>query len=202
LLRLPVPAIKIPGSQQGKFAETGERVDITPFLVNDLLKISLLENKPEKIKAIVKAVSLAVRSDICFLLQIPDQGQDIHFLTGYDLIRETFIESAHVSEHDLSLILEAWKANQFSKLSDHDSGTRDLTTLTKILGYHRIGNVLAYPLGLAEKTLTGGLIFLSPYTDKHFDEATINLMDETQQTLAGHWLRLSPSKSRRLTTLT
>lgn len=183
LLRLPVPAIKIPGFQQ-QSAKTSERVDITPFLVNDLLKISLLENKPEKIKAIVKAVSLAARSDICFLLQIADQQQDIHFLTGYDLIRETFIESAHVSQHDLSLILESWKVNQFLKLSDHDSDTRVFTTLTKILGYHRIGYLLAYPLNLPEQQLNGGVIFLSPYTDKHFGETTITLMDETRQTLA------------------
>jgi hypothetical protein len=160
------------------------RLDITPILINDLLKLSLIQKPDERLRALIKAISLAARSDICYLLQISDDGEQIKILMGYDLIRETFLEQVSLKNSDLSNIIDAWKRHQSLRLSDADLKTNDAKTVTSLQGYHRLGNLLAYPLGLPEHPLMGGVIFVSPYTDKAFGKDTIRLMDLTCDNLA------------------
>lgn len=159
-------------------------VDVKPTLVDYLLKIAIRETAEEKFKAIVRALSLSVVADICYLVHLPKDQDKIHLIGGYDLIREEFLQTHTLPRDDLLHIMISWEQNQILNLSQAQPDTRDTATLARLLKYHSTGSVLAYPLGLPEQPLVGGVIFLSPYTNKQWGEKTLTLMDEIKDTLA------------------
>lgn len=158
-------------------------VDTKPDLMDLLLKIPLLETSEEKFNLVVRALSLSVVSDICLLLGVPEEKDEIYLIKGYDLIREEFISRQTLSHDDLPLIVNAWDENQILKLSNSDSDAPDAATIKRILKYHRFGNLFAYPLALPNGEPIGGVIFLSPYTNKQWGQDTSHLMDVIQETL-------------------
>lgn len=158
-------------------------VDTRPALVKLLLQVNLTKTVEEKYQAIARALSLSVIADICLLVKIPKEGEKLHIISGYDLIRETFQKPDTLVKEDLPRIMAAWQANQVLELSQDRSKTRDAVTLAMLLSYHGIGNLFAYPIGLPGKPLTGGVIFLSPYTGKVWGKNTRRLMDENRDIL-------------------
>lgn len=157
--------------------------DTKPALVNSLLEISLSPTRDERYQAIVRALSLSVVSDICYLIEISESQDKLHVLTGYDLIREVPLKPDTLTTTDLPLIMDAWRAYQPIELSQNGSKVRDMRTLASLLNHHTAGNLFAYPLGLPDEPLAGGVIFLSPYTSKPWGEKIRQLMDEIHGTL-------------------
>jgi len=82
------------------------------------------------------------------------------------------------------LIINAWEENNILQLPSNYSGTPDVVTLYELIQYHRIGNLLAYPLSMPDQPVVGGLIFLSPYTTKEWDQETFEILNEIKANLA------------------
>lgn len=159
-------------------------VDTKPTLVNLLLKVALHERSAEKFKSIVQAIGFSAVADICYLVQIPADKSKIQLIAGYDLIREVFLPTSTLSRDDLIHIMDAWEENTHCTLSKEHSSTLDFNSLTLLLNYHQIGNLLAYPLSTPDQPLAGGILLLSPYTNKHWGKNTIKLLDEIKDTLS------------------
>jgi len=168
------------GSGKGDLKRT---VDTKPALMDLLLKIGLQESPVEKFKAVVRALSLAVVSDMCYLVHGPNDKDEIKLIAGYDLIREEFLPTKTLSRDDLMHISDAWEDHRVLRLTAEHATTRDADTLTSLLQYHRLGNLFAYPLSLPNQPSTGGVLFLSPYTGKYWGKQTERLMDEINETL-------------------
>lgn len=158
--------------------------DTKPALVNQLLKINLAHTCEEKYQLIVQALSLTVVADICFLVKIPERTEKLHVVTGYDLIRETHYSPDVLAREDLPHMMTAWNAHQSLELSHDQAETRDMLTFAMLIKYHSVGNLFAYPLGLPGKPLAGGVIFLSPYTGKHWGDKAGYLLGTIKDTLA------------------
>ncbi len=161
-----------------------ERIDIKPMLVNELLIIAVKEKRAEKLEAIVRALSLSTMADFCYLVKIVPGENQLNVMIGYDLIRDIILPPVELGIYELPQIMKAWEANRFIKMSQSDIAAQDAITLTGIQNYHRIGNLLAYPLNLPGEPLTGGVIFLSPYTDRQFNSETVTLMERIRETLS------------------
>jgi signal transduction histidine kinase len=182
--RFVSPEADFLGNRRIKSHLENQEIDKTkPALIHDLLRIGLLENIQERQKAIIQALCLGTLADICFLVEIKDNGNQVTFQTGYDLIRQVFYEPVHLSREELQQIMNAWEANEILQRSQRDISNRDSSTLTKILRIGRHGNILAYPLNIPDRSPAGGLIFLAPYTERSFIDAR-NLMDTIKDTLA------------------
>jgi signal transduction histidine kinase len=158
-------------------------VDTKPALMNLLLKINLSHTGEEKFRAVVQALSLSVVADICYLVRIPAEGDKLEIITGYDLIRETYQQPDTLAREDLPLIMEAWGFHQALELCGEHSEVRDAVTLGLLIKYYSVGNLFAYPLGIPDHPLVGGVIFLSPYTGKCWGDKTRRLLDEIKDTL-------------------
>lgn len=158
--------------------------DTKPALVDLLLKINLAKTYQEKLQIIAQALSLSVVADICLLISIPEEADKLHIISGYDLIRETPLKADILVREDLPSVMAAWLAQNTLTLSQDDADVRDAQTLAILLNYHTIGNLMAFPLGLPDNPLVGGVLFLSPYTGKRWGEKTQQLMDQTKDTLA------------------
>ncbi|MEA3326857.1 MAG: ATP-binding protein [Chloroflexota bacterium] len=171
-----------------------KHVDIKPTLVDQLLKISLQETPENKYKAAARAISFSVVADMCYLAKIADETGRIQLLAGYDLIRERFLPIATLTRDGLQHIMDAWQENKSLLLSRNDSEIQDVSTLTSLLRHHSIGNLLAYPLSFIDGHLAGGLILLSPYTNKPWGKDTVKLFDEIKGTLSEVIYCQSPSE--------
>jgi signal transduction histidine kinase len=158
-------------------------IDNKAILVERLFGLNLSKSGEEKYQAVVRALSLSVVADVCYLIELADETDKVHILAGYDLIREVDLGPDTLAREDLPLILAAWKSNQALELTQDETKSRDLVTLALLIQYHSAGNVFAYPLGLIEKSLVGGVIFLSPYTGKNWGKPTTQFMDEIKDTL-------------------
>ena len=176
----PEPPAEIPLT----ISEDEKPVDIKPLLIEHLLQIPLQDTSENKFKAVVQAVSLSVISDICYLARVSDDQTQIDLLTGYDLIREEFLPGKTLARAELLHIMDAWEDHKSVLLSDENTTSRDVVTLTLLLRYHRIGNLLAVPLSLPEQPLAGGIILLSPYTSKAWGPETLRLFDQVKDSLA------------------
>ena len=141
-------------------------VDTKPELVKQLLEINLTDSYDEKVKATVRALSLSVVADICYLVRLTPDNETIELMGGYDLIREISQQLLH--------IMDAWADQRTLNLTNTRSDLRDADTLTLLLKYHRIGSLLAFPLHFAEQPTLGGLILLSPYTSKRWGAEKTN----------------------------
>ena len=161
-----------------------KRVDLKPLLMTQSLTISQQETPEEKHKSVVKAVSLGLVADICYLARILPEKTDVQFFAGYDLIREVFLEATSLDGKALPNILDAWSAGRSFLANQTQLDPQEAKTLIDLLNYPRTGNLFAYPLYLADQTLAGGVIFLSPYTDKRWDEQSIAFMDAIREPLA------------------
>lgn len=158
-------------------------VDTKPELVNLLLKISLQEDTVERWRATVRALSLSLVADICYLVRELPDGSHLELIAGYDLIREVYLPTPILRRDELLHIMDAWADRRVLRLSQSHAEVQDVVTLTLLLKVHRIGNLLAYPLHLPDGSIAGGVIIFSPYTNKLFNSNTLRLLDEVQGTL-------------------
>jgi len=161
-----------------------KRTDITPLLVDELLKISHLEDPHEKNMAIARSLSLSLVSDMCFLVKLNETDDYIECLAGYDLIREQPLPKPQLARENLPNILQAWEGFRPYAPVYPPVETRDAATLREVFNYHRIGSLMAYPLRKSNQILKGGVIFLAPYTDKKFGPDAVILMENIEETLA------------------
>ena len=160
-------------------------VDTKPALIDQLLKINTQETSEDKYKAIVQALSLSVVADICYLVELPKNAGAVHLIAGYDLIRERELAPVELRRDQFPYITTAWQENQPLQLFQAPPTKRDVATLIECINYHRIGNLLAFPLFLTnQSTPSGGVIFLSPYTDKRWEAETLHQMETIAETLA------------------
>jgi signal transduction histidine kinase len=174
--------VRSPKSKEGLARGKTQRVDTKPLLVDELLKISQLENVEGKHQTLARALSLSLIADMCCLVELDGSKKDIRLLAGYDLIREHTLPTPRLSWEDLPNILESWGSLQPYAPDRPVFATRDADTLTDIINYHKIGHILAYPLG--SPTLKGGVIFLSPYTEKQLAESGLKFMGQIGRSLA------------------
>lgn len=171
-----------------------ERIDLTPALVKQLLEINLQENPEKRYEAIAQALSLTVVSDVCYLVKLRHKESKIDLVTGYDLIREVYLKPTTLLREELLNIMDAWEENRPFQLSSPGTNTPDALTLTLLLHYHYLGNLLAYPLSLPGQPVSGGIIFLSPYTGKGWDEKTLQILETIRVPLAEVLLTRSPQE--------
>ncbi len=171
--------------------------NIRPALVDELLKISNLANAKEKYQAVARALSLSLVADFCYLLRLDEAENTVALLAGYDLIREQPLPTARLSRDDLPNILNAWENSQPFAPNHPPVETQDAETLMDIFNYQHTGNLLAYPLGVEDQPLKGGVIFLSPYTDKKWGKTSLEFLEDIRSTLAE--VLFEPSPSEKLT---
>ncbi|MDY6872481.1 MAG: ATP-binding protein [Chloroflexota bacterium] len=160
-----------------------QKVDTKPELVDLLLQINLQEDHLTKVQAAIRALSLSVVADICYLAEISPDGETVTLVAGYDLIREISLPGATLQTQQLLHIMDAWADQRTLQFTETRADIRDADTFTLLLKYHRIGSLLAFPLNFPGGRTLGGVILLSPYTSKRWGNDTLHLLDEIKATL-------------------
>ncbi|MCB2209533.1 hypothetical protein KQH62_01450 [bacterium] len=160
-----------------------QTVDTKPELMDLLLQINLQEDHLAKAQAAIRALSLGVVADICYLAELSPDGETITLITGYDLIREVTLPGVTLQAQQLLHITDAWTDQRTLQFTETRADIRDADTFSLLLKYHRIGSLLAFPLNFPGKRTLGGVILLSPYTSKRWGNNTLQLLDKVKETL-------------------
>lgn len=139
-----------------------------PHFTTDLLETflglftghSLKDNCP----AITQILAQSVSADLCLLVSIPQAGDALSILCGYDIIRKSSFQEVSLEIRQVPLLTEALQRSAPLRLPA-SSTSSDLKRLSQALNLSRSGPLLAVPFPIVGSTLTG-LVFLSPYSNR------------------------------------
>ena len=167
--RFPAPVGNIAGSLRAGTSENGpaeqKRYSADPKTIHAMLTLAAESSAPKVSQAIARAIAQTMLADLCFLVYLTDNRNQIVIASGYDLIREETLEGGNLKRASVPMLTNAIQRGRPLRLPA--SGTSaDIKGLAEILGLPNPGNMLSVPILTADKESLGGVILLSPYSNR------------------------------------
>ena len=116
-------------------------------------------------QAITRGIGQTMLADLCFLIYLSDDNNQMIFASGYDLIREETLEGLSVNKDVIPMLAKAIQRGQPLRLPASSTST-DIKGIAEILGLSNPGHMMTVPLITPEKESLGGILVLSPYSDR------------------------------------
>jgi signal transduction histidine kinase len=124
------------------------------------------ETDPEKIsEAITRGIAQTLLADLCFLLFLPEDKNQLNIASGYDLIREESLEGATMERNSIPMLTNAMQRGRPLRLPA-SSTSADIKGLSDLLGLSSPGHMMSVPITTTEKETLGGILVLSPYSER------------------------------------
>ncbi|MFO3796771.1 MAG: histidine kinase dimerization/phospho-acceptor domain-containing protein, partial [Anaerolineales bacterium] len=162
----PMPRLTTTKSTEGAApAVERRRYSADPKTVHALLEISADPQGAKFHINLARAVSQVMLADLCFVIYLGEEGRQLVFAGGYDLIREEAIEGATLARDALPMLINALQRGRPLRLPA-SSTSADVRALSQLLGLEQAGHLLMVPIQDAEKEVFGGLLLLSPYSNR------------------------------------
>jgi signal transduction histidine kinase len=151
--------------------------------VHAWLKISS-ETDPARIgPAVTRAVGQTLLADLCFLISPPTAAGEIIIHSGFDLIREEELGGIALEQSRIPLLANAVQRGRPIRLLCENSVPPDLKVVCDAIGLQQPGNLMLIPLLIAQK-VWGGLLLLSPYSNRAWNLEDQNFLGTTTETIA------------------
>ncbi len=165
--RFPLPVVteqpKV--TKQDKQAGEKKRVSTDPKTFHALLDLAAQTNAEKVSHAITRGVAQTMLADLCFLMYLTDNKKQLVVASGYDLIREENLEGTSLSKNTIPMLTNAIQHSRPLRLPA-SSTSADIKGLADLLGLKNPGHVMCVPIVTPEKEPLGGLLVLSPYSDR------------------------------------
>ncbi len=150
-----------------KSAPPQKRYTAEPRTIHALLDLGSDTDPANISKGITRAVAQTMLADLCFLVRLKDHQDDLEIASGYDLIREENLQGGALNKTAIPTLAGAIQRGRPLRLPA--SGTSsDLKNLADMLGISSAGSVLSVPFVGTDKASLGGLILLSPYSNRNW----------------------------------
>ncbi len=164
--RFPAPmALPAPSAKEEKRATEQKRYSAEPKTIHALLALASESSAPKVSQAITRAIAQSMLADLCFLVYLTDNKNQVVIAGGYDLIREENLEGGNLKRSSVPMLTNAIQRGRALRLPA--SGTSaDIKGLSEVLGLPNPGSVLSVPILTPEKESLGGVILLSPYSNR------------------------------------
>ncbi len=141
------------------------RYSTDPKTFHALLAVAA-ENNPTKMsQAITRATAQTMLADLCFMIYLTDENKQMVIAGGYDLIREDSLEGGPLSKAAIPMLANSIQRGRPLRLPA-SSTSADIKGLGDILGLSNPGHLLYVPILTPEKETLGGILLLSPYSDR------------------------------------
>ena len=165
--RFPGPAAaEKPGSGNQERHDPGpKRYTSDPKTFHALLALAAESSAPKVSHAITRAIAQTMLADLCFLVYLTDNKKQIMFASGYDLIREENLEGGSLNKGSIPMLTTSLQRGRPLRLPA-SSTSSDIKGLGEILGLTNPGHLLSVPIVTPEKDPLGGVILLSPYSNR------------------------------------
>lgn len=126
------------------------------------------ESTPTKVsQAITRAIAQTMLSDLCFLIYLTDNNNQMVIAGGYDLIREDSLEGGAMNKNAIPMLASALQRGRPLRMPA-SSTSADIKGLSDILGLANPGHLLSVPILTPDKEPLGGVLLLSPYSDRNW----------------------------------
>ena len=124
------------------------------------------ESTPSKVsQAITRAIAQTMLADLCFMIYLTDNNNQMVIAGGYDLIREDKLEGGALNKNSIPMLANALQRGRPLRMPA-SSTSADVKGLSDILGLTNPGHLLSVPILTPEKESLGGVLLLSPYSDR------------------------------------
>lgn len=141
------------------------RYSTDPKTFHALLAVAA-ENNPTKMsQAITRAIAQTMLADLCFMIYLTDNNNQMVIAGGYDLIREDSLEGGSLTKSSIPMLANSIQRGRPLRLPA-SSTSADIKGLGDILGLTNPGHLLCVPILTPEKEALGGILLLSPYSDR------------------------------------
>ena len=195
--RFPAPVNQVTSVKQQDVPVAGERrrYSTDPKTFHALLALAGESQADKLSQAITRAIAQTMLADLCFLIYLTDNNNQLQIASGYDLIREENLEGGSLSKNKIPMLTNALQRGRPLRLPA-SSTSADIQGLSDMLGLNSPGHILSVPIVSPEKDPMGGVLLLSPYSSRQWSA-------EDQAFLANIAASLVPiiQRGQRMTTL-
>ncbi|MDD2923025.1 MAG: GAF domain-containing protein, partial [Anaerolineales bacterium] len=124
------------------------------------------ESTPAKVsQAITRAIAQTMLADLCFMIYLTDNNNQMVIAGGYDLIREDSLEGGSLNKNTIPMLTNSLQRGRPLRMPA-SSTSADIKGLSDILGLTNPGHLLSVPIVTPDKETLGGVLLLSPYSDR------------------------------------
>ncbi len=165
--RFPAPAVvnKPTTIKQDTPVPERRRYSTDPKTFHALLDLAAESSAPKVSQAITRAIAQTLLADLCFLIYLTENKNQLVIAGGYDLIREESLEGGSLSKSAIPMLTNSLQRGRSLRLPA-SSTSADIKGLSELLGLSNPGHVLSVPIMTAEKDVLGGVVLLSPYSNR------------------------------------
>lgn len=141
------------------------RYSTDPKTFHALLSLAS-EVDAEKINnSITRAIAQTMLADLCFLIYLIEDTNQMVIASGYDLIREENLEGSSLNKSTIPMLANALQRGKSLRLPQ-SSTSPDLQGLGELLSLANPGHLLCAPIVDDKKISIGGILLLSPYSNR------------------------------------
>ena len=163
--RFPAPTAQPISVTQEASVPERRRYSTDPKTFHALLDLAAETNTAKMSLAVTRAIAQTMLADLCFLIYLTDNKTQLQIASGYDLIREEPLEGGSLSKTAVPMLASAIQRGRPLRLPA--SGTSaDIKGLGDMLGLGNPGNLISVPMLTKEKESIGGIMLLSPYSNR------------------------------------
>ncbi|HEX2697524.1 MAG TPA: ATP-binding protein [Anaerolineales bacterium] len=167
--RFPAPfveqEVKVTSVKQDTPIPERRRYSTDPKTFHALLSLAAESSAPKVSQAITRAIAQTMLADLCFLVYLTDNKNQLVIASGYDLIREENLDGGSLNKGTIPMLANAIQRGRPLRLPA-SSTSADIKGLSEALGLSSPGHILSVPIVTPEKDNLGGVILLSPYSNR------------------------------------
>ena len=141
------------------------RYSTDPKTFHAMLALAAESNPTKVSQAITRAIAQTLLADLCFMIYLTDNNNQMVIAGGYDLIREDNLDGGSLSKNSIPMLANSLQRGRPLRMPA-SSTSADIKGLAEILGLTNPGHLLSVPILTPEKESLGGLLLLSPYSDR------------------------------------
>lgn len=164
--RFPAPTSRLTTVKQ-QDAPVGERrrYSTDPKTFHALLALAGESTADKLSQAITRAIAQTMLADLCFLIYLTDNKNQMQIASGYDLIREENLDGGSLNKSLVPMLTNALQRGRPLRLPSSSTST-DIKGLSDLLGLNSPGHLISVPIVTPEKDPLGGVLLLSPYSNR------------------------------------
>lgn len=164
--RFPMPSVDRPVTiKQDAPVEERRHYSTDPKTFHALLALAAETNPDRVSEAITRGIAQTLLADLCYLVHITEDKNQLVIANGYDLIREENLEGANLSKNEVPMLTSAFQRGRPLRLPA-SSTSADIKGLGELLGLSNPGHIMSVPIMTEEKEMLGGILVLSPYSER------------------------------------
>jgi signal transduction histidine kinase len=163
--RFPAPVTGPTSVKQHAPVDERRRYSTDPKTFHALLGLAGESVADKLSQAITRAIAQTMLADLCFLIYLTDNKNQIHIASGYDLIREEVLEGGSLNKSMIPMLTNSLQRGRPLRLPS-SSTSADIKGLSDLLGLASPGHLLSVPIVTPEKDPLGGVLLLSPYSNR------------------------------------